>query len=133
MAAHKPALSSFDTILEQAVHVLHNAHANARNTCDYASAKVRKVMATAFKNYSGKTAYAWQLDTVESLLLGLDTVAIAGTGSGKTIPCMLPLFLPENSKKILVVISPLKALQRDHVRPCTDGLDFIYIYLFLIS
>ena len=57
----------------------------------------------------------WQLDAAEALILGLDTFIVAGTGSGKTIPYMLPLLLPENRRKMIVVISPLKALQRDQV------------------
>ncbi|KAK7679200.1 hypothetical protein QCA50_017778 [Cerrena zonata] len=112
----KAAPFSLDTILQQASRVLHNARVNATNARKYDSTKVRKAMITAFKDSTGKLAYDWQLDTAEALLLGLDTVVIAGTGSGKTIPCMLPLLLPENSMKTLVVISPLKALQRDQAR-----------------
>ncbi|KAF8218453.1 hypothetical protein L208DRAFT_1140040, partial [Tricholoma matsutake] len=55
--------------------------------------------------------YEWQLNIAEALLLGLDTVVIAGTGSGKTIPFMLlPLCHPE---KMVLILSPLKTLQRD--------------------
>ena len=57
--------------------------------------------------------YGWQLDVTEALLLGLDSVVIAGTGSGKTIPFMLPLMLRPNGP--LLIISPLKVLQSDQV------------------
>ena len=72
-------------------------------------------MKSLFVTASGKTPYDWQLDVAESLLLGLDTVVVVGTGSGKTIPIMLPLLLPENKLKTMVIISPLKALQQDQV------------------
>jgi ATP-dependent helicase YprA (DUF1998 family) len=57
----------------------------------------------------------WQLDVAEALLLGIDTVVIAGTGSGKTIPFMLLLVL--NPEKMVLIISPLKVLQCDQVCP----------------
>ncbi|THH29776.1 hypothetical protein EUX98_g4410 [Antrodiella citrinella] len=83
----------------------------------YDSDKTRSRMSTEFfKRSKGKTAHPWQLDAAESLLLGLDTVVIAGTGSGKTTPFMLPLFLQETKGKILVVVEPLINLQRDQVR-----------------
>jgi ATP-dependent helicase YprA (DUF1998 family) len=60
------------------------------------------------------------LDVAEALLLGLDSVVIAGTGSGKTIPFMLPLLL--HPEKMVLILSPLKILQRDQV--CTLCLVF---------
>ncbi len=54
----------------------------------------------------------WML--LRSMLVGLDTVLIAGTGAGKTIPFMLPLLM-DKQKKVLVV-SPLKVLQDDQMR-----------------
>ena len=55
----------------------------------------------------------WQVDVAESILLHLDTVVIAGTGAGKTAPFMMPLLVEID--KILLIISPLKALQMDQV------------------
>jgi ATP-dependent helicase YprA (DUF1998 family) len=62
---------------------------------------------------SGAEPYQWQLDVTEAILLGLDSDVIAGTGSGKTIPFMLPLLL--HPDKMALVLSPLKILQRDQV------------------
>ncbi|KAJ7114413.1 hypothetical protein C8R44DRAFT_536324, partial [Mycena epipterygia] len=61
----------------------------------------------------GFYAYGWQLDVTEALLLKIDCLVIAGTGSGKTIPFMLPLMLPENAKKMVLIISPLVSLQSE--------------------
>ena len=72
-----------------------------------------------FEARSGKTPYDWQLDVTEAILLGLDSMVIAGTGSGKTIPFMLPLLA--HPEKMVIIISPLKVLQRDQV--CDDILD----------
>ncbi|KAI0079102.1 P-loop containing nucleoside triphosphate hydrolase protein [Panus rudis PR-1116 ss-1] len=86
----------------------------ARN---YNSQETRKVMSQKFSFRSnGKKPHDWQLDAAECLILGLNGVVIARTGAGKTVPYMLPFFLPENKDKVLVVISPLKALQREQAR-----------------
>ena len=53
------------------------------------------------------------MDVAKALILRLDSVVIAGTGAGKTMPFVMLLFL-RNGKKILI-ISPLKVLQADQV------------------
>ena len=62
---------------------------------------------------NGLEAYDWQLDVSEALLLGLDCTVIAGTGAGKTMPFVMPLFI--QPQKIILVISPLNALEEDQV------------------
>ncbi|KAI1781915.1 P-loop containing nucleoside triphosphate hydrolase protein [Ganoderma leucocontextum] len=87
-----------------------------RTTSDagYDSQATRNAMSDKFSACTdGKKPYEWQLDVAEAFLLGLDCVVIAGTGTGKTIPYLLPLLLPENAKRTISVVSPLKALQRD--------------------
>ena len=54
----------------------------------------------------GKDPYEWQLDITEPIILGLDSVVIAGTGAGKTMPFMMPLLLDKHKK--VIIISPLK-------------------------
>ncbi|PBK84505.1 P-loop containing nucleoside triphosphate hydrolase protein, partial [Armillaria gallica] len=80
----------------------------------YNSENTRRDLQSLFQAKFGKPAYSWQLDVAEAMLVGLDTVLIAGTGAGKTIPFMLPLLM-DKQKKVLVV-SPLKVLQNDQVR-----------------
>ncbi|KIM55128.1 hypothetical protein SCLCIDRAFT_17455 [Scleroderma citrinum Foug A] len=58
-----------------------------------------------------KVPYSWQLDAAESLILGVDSIVIAGTGAGKTMPFVMPLM--RDKSKGMLIISPLKALQRD--------------------
>lgn len=89
----------------------------------HASKKVKyesvKLHADLCKHFSEQESQfnscEWQLDVAEALLLGTDSVVIVGTGSGKTIPFMLLLVL--NSKKMVLIISPLKVLQHDQVCP----------------
>ena len=103
----KPTQKQFEDPL---VH----ARASATRKHQYNSEKTRKALSNLVsERCNGKQPYPWQLDTAEALLLGLDAVVIAGTGAGKTLPFMMPLLL-DKEKKILV-ISPLKALQRDQV------------------
>jgi superfamily II DNA/RNA helicase len=52
---------------------------------------------------------------VEALLLGLDCVTIAGTGSRKTMPFAMPLLVDRTKKKIVLVISSLNDLEDDQV------------------
>lgn len=59
------------------------------------------------------TAHEWQVDMGEALHLGLDCSMIAGTGAGKTMPFVMPLFV--ESDKMIIIISPLNALEEDQV------------------
>ena len=82
----------------------------------YDTDATRALLTAAVKSvFDGNKPRKFQLDVAEALILGLDVTAIAGTGSGKTLPWMMPLLLEENRAKIVLVISPLKALQADHV------------------
>ncbi|KAJ8518979.1 hypothetical protein ONZ45_g4049 [Pleurotus djamor] len=78
----------------------------------YNSRETRNIIIEAFKKHTElNEPYPWQLDVSEALLLGLDSIVIAGTGAGKTMPFVLPLY--SNPKKVVVIISPLNALEED--------------------
>jgi ATP-dependent helicase YprA (DUF1998 family) len=96
--------------------------AASNSDAGYDSRQTRSAITQSFKARSGKTPYDWQLDVTEAILLGLDSTVIAGTGSGKTIPFMLPLLA--HPEKVIIIISPLKVLQRDQVRKCLDNFFF---------
>jgi ATP-dependent helicase YprA (DUF1998 family) len=66
--------------------------------------------------FNGRIPYEWQLDAAEALILGLDCVVVAGTGAGKTIPFVLPLFVQDSRDKLVLIISPLNALETDQAR-----------------
>jgi superfamily II DNA helicase RecQ len=72
-------------------------------------------MRNAFKTRTTHDAREWQLDVAEALHLRRDCVVIAGTGSGKTTPFLLPLLLPENKGKFALIVSPLLSLQAEQV------------------
>ncbi|THU89189.1 P-loop containing nucleoside triphosphate hydrolase protein [Dendrothele bispora CBS 962.96] len=80
-------------------------------TRGYNSTDTRNLMQATFTQKFGKPAYDWQLNVSEALILGLDCIVVAGTGSGKTIPFMLPLLGDDHFR--ILVISPLKILQQD--------------------
>jgi len=75
----------------------------------YDSSTVRAELIQAMQEHCGKAPYPWQLNAAEGLILGIDSVVIAGTGAGKTMPFMMLLFW--NKDKCIIIISPLKALQ----------------------
>lgn len=103
-AAH---LSNPFSILEQA----------RRSKEGYDSNPTREALTNAVKAaFNQNVPRSFQLDVAEALMLGLDSTVIAGTGSGKTLPWAMPLLLDENKENACLVISPLKALQADHVR-----------------
>lgn len=77
------------------------------------------------RRMDGKEPFGWQLDVGEALHLKLDTVLIAGTGSGKTLPFAIPPIL---GGKILV-ISPLLSLQYNQVRCITSFPAFCWLTL----
>jgi ATP-dependent helicase YprA (DUF1998 family) len=104
---HGAAQQSHSDVLKNARKSRHEYDANA----------VRGSLTAAVKSaFNGNEPRKFQLDIAEALMLGLDITAIAGTGSGKTLPWVMPLLLEENKTKTVLVISPLKALQADHVR-----------------
>jgi ATP-dependent helicase YprA (DUF1998 family) len=76
--------------------------------------QTRSQLKQIFYRWFGKDLYEWQLDVTEAILLGLNSVVIAGTGAGKTMPFMMPLLLDAHKK--VIIISPLKVLQVDQVR-----------------
>jgi bloom syndrome protein len=107
-------MSEYQQTFDRSYRNLAEARAAAYKKRQYNSQQTRAGLQAAFTKKFRKPAYEWQLDATESILLGLDCILVAGTGSGKTIPFMLPL-LTDKTKKIIVV-SPLKVLQRDQVR-----------------
>ena len=81
------------------------------------------------KQNEGMVAYEWQIDVLEALLLGLDCSVIAGTGAGKTMPFVMPLFI--ESEKIMIVISPLNALEEDQVMHFPSEGDWMVTFLLV--
>lgn len=55
----------------------------------------------------GKTPYDWQLDIAEAFYLGVDSVIIAGTGAGKTLPFTMALLADSSGKSKIMIISTL--------------------------
>lgn len=74
----------------------------------------RKLKDELFNCTNGLKAYEWQVDVAEAILLGLDCTVIAGTGAGKTLPFVMPLFI--KPQKTVLIISPLNSLEEDQVR-----------------
>ena len=60
------------------------------------------------------TPDAWQLHLVRTILQGYDSIFCAGTGYGKSL-IFEALAVLGGPGKLVLVISPLKALERDQV------------------
>jgi ATP-dependent helicase YprA (DUF1998 family) len=115
MASQDTRFVSYKADLEHSTGNLHKAREQAFKMRGYQSAMTRLKLHVEFnKRNEGMVAYEWQIDVSEALLLGLDCSVIAGTGAGKTMPFVMPLFV--ESEKIMIVISPLNALEEDQVR-----------------
>jgi ATP-dependent helicase YprA (DUF1998 family) len=96
--------------------VLQTARDAATITRDYCSVRTREDLVTTFKAaFNGLEPHSWQLNVAEAILLDLDCVVIAGTGSGKTLPFAMPLLVDRTEKKMVIVISPLNDLEEDQV------------------
>src|ERR1700674_994654 len=91
--------------------ILEKARAEAAWKNGYNLQTTRTELQRLFRERFGKDPYDWQLDVMEVILLGLDSVVIAGTGAGKTMPFMMLLLL--NKSKKVIIVSPLKILQVD--------------------
>ncbi|KAI0348869.1 hypothetical protein OH77DRAFT_1465921, partial [Trametes cingulata] len=92
--------------------ILQAARDAAVTTRKYNSTAVREDIVREFRERTGgKTPYDWQVDVAEALLLGVDCTVIAGTGSGKTMPFVMPSFVEPS--KVYFILSPLNALESD--------------------
>jgi ATP-dependent helicase YprA (DUF1998 family) len=126
-----PDCDEHEVIKARSTAHLQQACETAAKKRQYNSLETRTRLDSLFSEQSGFKPYGWQLDVAEAILLGLDCVVIAGTGSGKTIPFMLPLLL--HPDKMALIISPLKVLQQDQVcllRPFTLSHIINHIHLF---
>ena len=87
-----------------------------RSSRGYDSNATREALTKAVRaTFNQNSPRDFQVDVAEALILGLDVTLVAGTGSGKTLPWAMPLLLDGNEERHCLVISPLKALQVDHV------------------
>ncbi|KAF8141803.1 P-loop containing nucleoside triphosphate hydrolase protein [Boletus edulis] len=73
---------------------------------------------TCLENCQNQPPYPWQLDSAEAFFLGLDCIIVAGTGSRKSLPFVMPSMI--HPDKILVVILPLNSLESDQAQRCTS-------------
>jgi ATP-dependent helicase YprA (DUF1998 family) len=90
---------------------------------------IKKTCSDAF---NGLEPFDWQTDVCEAILLGLDVVLIAGTGAGKTLPFAMPLLMDQTKRKMVIVISPLNALEHDQVSTSDDHFQ-LTIYVFRLN
>jgi ATP-dependent helicase YprA (DUF1998 family) len=112
MVSQAARFKSYKADVKRSTGNLQRAREEAFKMRGYQSAATRaKLHAEFSKRNDGMVAYDWQVDVSEALLLGLDCSVIAGTGAGKTMPFVMPLFVESN--KIMIIISPLNALEED--------------------
>ncbi|KAI0639716.1 P-loop containing nucleoside triphosphate hydrolase protein [Trametes polyzona] len=108
-----PSASRHAEVRKRSYELLAAARAEASKRRRYNSESARRSMSEECAKRMGFTPRTEQLDLAECMLLGLDAVCIAGTGWGKTLPFVLPLLVPQSKRKIILVISPLNALEFD--------------------
>ncbi|KIJ62766.1 hypothetical protein HYDPIDRAFT_69288, partial [Hydnomerulius pinastri MD-312] len=95
--------------------LLAQARQSAQEKNQYDSKTTRKKIVDEFcARFDNLAPYDWQLNVAEALVLGLDCSVIAGTGAGKTMPFVMPLFAQPD--KHVLIISPLNALEEDQAQ-----------------
>ena len=101
-------------IKENSQQNLSKARDEASRSRKYNSEKTRGDLCRLVRErFENREPRDWQLDVAEALILSLDAVVIAPTGAGKTLPFFMPVLLYPT--KIIIIISPLIALQNDQV------------------
>jgi ATP-dependent helicase YprA (DUF1998 family) len=109
-------LTSHDREIARSYRVLEKARHKALKKDGYNSESTRRRLTELFlEHFDGAEPWSWQLDVTEAILLGVDSLVIAGTGSGKTMPFMIMMPLILDPTKKALIISPLKVLQADQV------------------
>ncbi|KIK81787.1 hypothetical protein PAXRUDRAFT_155267, partial [Paxillus rubicundulus Ve08.2h10] len=69
----------------------------ATKTSSYSSEKSRKAFIdTCLHRCNNQPPYSWQLDAAKAFYLGLDCTVLAGTGSRKSLPFVMPCMLSSN-------------------------------------
>ena len=81
-------------------------------TSGYHSEFVRQALTKVCSEQCHNIPYEWQLDAAEAFFLGLNCTILVGTGSGKSLPFVMPSMVHD---KIVVVLSSLNALEDDQV------------------
>ncbi len=113
----------------RSANLLDSARAHATKSAVYSSLEARNlIIHEVQKRCEGKIPYDWQLDVSEALLLGLDSIVIAGTGAGKTLPFVMPLLADKTNKKKVIIVSTLDELEADQVFKHTFKRIFELIY-----
>ncbi|KAI9069772.1 P-loop containing nucleoside triphosphate hydrolase protein, partial [Trametes sanguinea] len=112
MSSSSSRLSAHEEQRTRSYEVLQHARDAAQKAYKYNSVAMRDSMVKEFRErMGGKDPYQWQLDVAEAILLRLDCTVIAGTGSGKTMPFIMPAFVEE--QQVYIIVSPLNALETD--------------------
>ena len=85
-----------------------------------------KSLISLLKKYFGyKSFKPGQLQVIESVLSGNDTLAVMPTGGGKSLCCQLPALV---FKGITIVVSPLIALMQDQVSQLEEaGIEALFL------
>ncbi|KAF8119134.1 P-loop containing nucleoside triphosphate hydrolase protein, partial [Boletus edulis] len=110
---------------------LEKSRNSALHASGYQSESTCQVLSKACFECCNQVPYEWQLDAAEAFLLGLNCTVLAGTGSGKSLPFVMPAMVQDS---IIVVISPLNALEDDQVSRCRKmGLKAIAVHHNTIS
>src|SRR5258708_5645836 len=110
----RPQSSQHDHETDCSYRILYQARQKAFKKNGYDSSSTQQQLTELFsERFDGNIPRPWQLDVTEAILLGVNSLVIAGTGTGKTMPFMMPLIL--DPKKKVLIISPLKILQADQV------------------
>ncbi len=84
-----------------------------------AAERIDLIRTTAQNTFGFARMRPGQLEAMQSLLAGRDTLVVLPTGGGKSAVYQIPALLLEGPT---VVVSPLIALQRDQVAALTDNL-----------
>ena len=120
--------TSHDRETARSYRILEKARQKAFKKDSYNSESTRRRLTELFsERFDGAEPRAWQLDVTEAILLGVNSLVIAGTGAGKTMPFMMPLMLDPTKKAL--IISPLKILQADQV-VCNLSSTYIITHSF---
>ena len=123
-------IQSHEREQEKAAELLQDACDKAFKTRGYNFIETRRKLVAEFRvRNDNKEPYEWQIDVSEALILGLDCTVIASTGAGKTMPFAMPLFI--ETEKMMIVISPLNALEEDQVRHGSWFNIVILIYIII--
>jgi len=101
------------------IYVYREEHGDPEPGLPVDSLGLHSSLVDALKSYGIRVFYKFQVEAINAIMSGLDTMIVSGTGTGKTEAFLVPIIdyalKSGGDRPIAILVYPTKALSRDQV------------------